>query len=283
MDLKAAFYLCLSLIAFAANSVLCRLALGSGHIDPTSFTSIRLTSGAITLAFIFWLVKTKSREAKGSYGSWLGAASLFVYAIAFSFAYISLGTGMGALVLFGCVQITMLVWSVLRGQKLRAGEVIGILMAFVGLVYLVIPSISSPSLYGFLLMSLAGIAWAVYSILGQGSHSPLSDTAFNFIRTLPISILLFFVFLANSQLSEIGIILAILSGAVASGIGYAIWYKVLPSLPSSVAAVSQLCVPIIAAGGGLIWMLEPVTLRFIIASSLVLGGIFIVINRQRKR
>lgn len=281
MDLKTIGFLLLSLLAFAANSVLCRLALGSEQIDPASFTVIRIMSGAVVLGLLLLLRNPKLMSQHSSRGSWPGALSLFVYAVAFSYAYMTLSTGTGALILFGTVQVTMIIAAIVKGHKVSRFELAGVALAFGGMTYLMLPSLSTPSLFGFLLMFISGIAWGFYTLIGQRSESPLSDTGFNFIRCIPFAFILLIAMVSNLQIQMQGVLLAALSGALASGIGYAIWYRVLPNLSHSVAAVSQLSVPVIAAIGGLIWVAEPFTPRLMIASLLVLGGIAIVIYAKK--
>ncbi|MBD1572204.1 DMT family transporter [Vibrio sp. S17_S38] len=274
----------LALIAFAANSVLGRLALTSEHIDPYSFTIIRLSSGAIML----WLVlKARSRLSFSSHtkaqGSWLSAFMLFLYACTFSIAYLSLDTGIGALILFGAVQISMILYSFFTGSKLKKTEFLGIGLAFSGFLYLVLPNLTTPSLSGFILMSIAGIAWAGYTIRGKQCDDPLCDTTGNFIRTLPFTLLLLTAFLFTpSQPTLQGILLAIASGALTSGLGYSLWYVALRGLSATQAGVVQLLVPVIAAFGGAIFIAEPITLPFILASMMILGGIFLVILQSKK-
>jgi drug/metabolite transporter (DMT)-like permease len=264
-----------ALLAFAANSVLCRLALGENAIDAASFTIIRLLSGIIVLLIATKITsKTKESHAKGS---WLGATMLFIYALTFSFGYISLDTGTGALILFGAVQITMIMASVFLGNRLHYCEWLGLLLAFSGFVYLLIPTLSTPSLMGFILMTLSGIAWGIYTLLGRASKNPLSDTAYNFLRTSPLVLLLIIFTLQNAHLTFTGVVLAILSGALASGVGYFVWYLALAGLSVVQAAVVQLFVPAIAAIGGVIFTNELITLRLVESSVLVLGGILIVI------
>ncbi|PCJ47574.1 MAG: EamA family transporter [Moraxellaceae bacterium] len=264
----------LALLAFAGNSILCRLALGNGVIDAGSFTAIRLLSGIIVLAVMLTLTKNKGQSA--SKGSWGASLMLFLYAVTFSFAYISLETGVGALVLFGSVQITMILASLISGNRLLYSEWIGVALAFSGFVYLIIPGLSTPSLMGFILMTVAGIAWGIYTLIGRGSKSPLSDTAYNFLRTLPFVAVLIAIFFQDSKLSQEGILLAVLSGGIASGIGYTIWYIALGGLSATQAAVVQLLVPVIAAIGGVIFANEMISLRLVLSSMMILGGILTV-------
>ena len=270
-----------ALFAFAANSVFCRLALGDEAIDATSFTSVRLFSGIIVLfilmQFTSHVSKPQSSLKANAKGSWLAAIMLFTYAVTFSFGYISLDTGTGALILFGAVQITMILFNVISGSRLHYSEWLGLTCAFIGFVYLILPSITTPSLTGFILMSVSGMAWAFYTLLGRKSKHALSDTAFNFLRTLPFILILVLLSFNNLHISSNGFLLAVLSGAIASGIGYFVWYIALSGLSVTQAAVLQLFVPIIAALGGVIFTSESITLRLIESSILVLGGILLVI------
>lgn len=263
------------MIAFAANSVLCRLALGNNTIDASSFTILRLLSGTLVLMTIIGLKYNKKRTT--SKGSWVASSMLFLYAITFSFAYITLDTGTGALIMFGSVQITILLLSFITGTRLHLSEWTGVAIAFTGFVYLVLPGVTSPSLAGFILMTIAGFAWGIYTLKGQGSDAPLMDTSYNFLRTMPFVIILTIIALQNVSFTTEGIILAVLSGGIASGIGYMIWYVALGGLSSTQAAVVQLSVPVLAAMGGVIFMSEAVTLRLTISSLLILGGILLVV------
>ena len=274
-SLKTATYTSLALVAFAGNSVLCRLALGENSIDAASFTTIRLLAGIITLMAIVML--RRGNREPGSKGSWSAAAMLFLYAITFSYAYISLDTATGALILFGSVQVTMILASLFTGTRLHLAEWAGVLMAFSGFVYLVKPGLSTPSAMGFLLMAIAGIAWGFYTLRGRGSGYPLIDTAYNFLRTAPLVLILLVFTFSGSELSMRGIVLAIVSGALASGLGYAAWYAALAGLSSTQAAVLQLLVPVIAAAGGVVFAGESITLHLLLSSLLVLGGILTVI------
>jgi len=273
---KTLLYTVLALIAFAGNSVLCRLALRDESIDAGSFTIIRLLSGAGILMLALMFTKAKP-GAESSKGSWWGALTLWVYAVGFSYAYISLDTGTGALVLFGMVQITMIFVSLASGTRLQAGEWLGLILAFAGFTYLVLPNIASPSLAGFILMALAGIAWGAYTLIGRQSQNPLADTAYNFTRSLPLIALLAIYAWADADLSYRGVLLAALSGAVTSGLGYAIWYLALGGLSAIQASVAQLLVPVIAALGGLIFTNEDITLRLMIATAVILGGVLCVV------
>ena len=265
----------LALIAFAANSILCRLALGSEAIDASSFTVIRLLSGTIVLLII--ICSTRKTTRVSTKGSWAASFMLFTYAVTFSYAYISLDTGTGALILFGAVQITMILLSLITGTRLHFSEWTGVTIAFSGFVYLVLPGVTAPSTAGFLLMTVAGIAWGIYTLKGRSSKSPLMDTVYNFFRTTPFVILLAVITINNTNYSSEGILFALLSGGITSGIGYTIWYIALGGLSSTQAAVLQLSVPVIAALGGVVFVSEAITFRLIISATMVLGGILLVI------
>lgn len=278
---KTIFYTGLALLAFAANSVLCRLALGAGAIDASSFTVIRLLSGVITLLVIIKMAnhKTSSPIQKGS---WFASLMLFLYATAFSFAYITLDTATGALILFGSVQITMVLLSLISGSRLHITEWLGVLIAFAGFVYLMFPEMTTPSVSGFLLMTMAGIAWGGYTLKGRGTNNPLMDTGYNFFRTIPLVLILLVITVKNANYSSEGILLAVLSGGIASGMGYTVWYLALRGLTATQSAVVQLLVPVIAALGGVIFISEKITLRLIFSASIILGGIFLVILGRYK-
>lgn len=273
--MKIFLYTSLALLAFAGNSVLCRLALGENTIDAGSFTAIRLLSGIVVLAIILKLSNTEG--VVSSKGSWKASLMLYIYAVAFSFAYISLETGMGALILFGSVQITMILTGLLQGNKLHHLECLGVMVAFTGLVYLLMPGLGAPSLQGFILMMSAGVAWGLYTLAGKGSENPLSDTAFNFFRSIPLVVILIAITFQHAALSQKGVVLAVLSGGVASGIGYTIWYMALKGLTATQAAVMQLLVPVIAAIGGVIFANEVLSLRLALSSLMILGGILAVV------
>jgi len=272
---KTVIFTGLALIAFAANSVLCRLALGEEAIDASSFTVIRLLSGATVLLTIISINRNKT--SLPTKGSWSASLMLFLYAITFSFAYITLDTGTGALILFGSVQITMILLSLISGTRLHITEWAGIAVAFTGFVYLILPGVTAPSTIGFLLMTIAGIAWGIYTLMGRGSKNPLMDTAYNFLRTIPLVIILVIVAIKTAHYSFEGILFAALSGGIASGIGYTIWYIALGGLSATQAAVVQLLVPVIAALGGVIFVSEIVTLRLIVSATIILGGILMVV------
>lgn len=260
-----------ALIAFAMNSLLCRMALGSHAIDAASFTVVRLVSGAVVLSIALFLSR-KGNTAKTK-GSWPSAFFLFAYAICFSFAYLGLTTGTGALILFGSVQMTMIGVSLFKGERPGILEWLGLSLAFGGLVYLVIPGLSAPPLVNSLLMATAGIAWGFYTLRGRGSEDPLADTTGNFVRSVPMVILAALPFLYQIDVSARGVVLAVLSGAIASGIGYTVWYSALQYHAATRAAIFQLSVPAIAAVGGVFILAEAADLRLVIAGALILGGI----------
>jgi len=269
----------LTLIAFAANSVLCRLALGGHGIDPMSFTAVRLASGALVLVPLSRLL-ADPRVPKKANGSWGSGAALFAYAAAFSLAYLSLGTGTGALILFGAVQVSMLGWALRSGERLGGAEWAGAVAAVGGLVYLVLPGISAPDPIGAFLMAVAGIAWGVYSIRGKGAAAPVSMTAGNFLRSTPMGLAASAIALASMHVQPSGLLLALVSGAVTSGLGYVLWYRALRGLTMTQASLVQLLVPVLAAVGGIVFLAERVSMRLILASALVLGGIAVAVSNR---
>lgn len=290
--MKATLYTLVALIAFAANSLLCRMALAQGYIDAWNFTIIRLVSGAVCLGLIM-AVYTYNLKRKGALndailsdtGSWRSSISLLVYALCFSIAYIELDTGTGALILFSAVQLTMIGWGIYKKEQLSKLQWGAFFVALAGFVYLMLPSAAVPSLLGASLMALSGVAWGVYSIRGKACVSPLRTTAFNFIRSLvAIPVLLLVAIGYLKTVSMQGVLLACASGAIASGIGYSIWYVVMPLLKSTQAAVVQLCVPVLAAIAGMLFLSEQVTVEFIIASSLILGSVLVfILNKHTAR
>jgi len=253
------------------------MALGDGAIDAASFTILRLLSAIIMLGIILIFYQPKGDNKSSNYGSWSSALMLFIYATSFSFAYVLLPTATGALILFGAVQITIIVMHMVAGNRLHISEWLGLLLAFGGFVYLLLPGLSTPPLTGFLLMAAAGIAWGFYTIKGKQSVNPLRDTAFNFGRTFPFIIVLAILFMQQNHLTTTGVILAIVSGAIASGIGYTLWYMALEGLSAIEAAVVQLLVPLLAAGGGIWFVSETISLRLVLAGLMVLGGMMVVI------
>jgi drug/metabolite transporter (DMT)-like permease len=270
--LKIALLTTLAMLAFAANSVLNRVALAQGEADALTYTGVRLASGAVMLALIL-AYRGAGLRAPRIGGSFAGALALFVYAIAFSYAYLELSAGTGALVLFAAVQIGMLGWAIFRGDRPGLLEWTGFGVAIIFLVLLLMPGLSAPDPLGAGLMVMAGLAWAAYTLIGRGSSAPLVDTGGNFIRCLPIALLLIVPGVFWQTTSLAGWLYAIASGALASGLGYAIWYSVLPRLERSTAAYVQLTVPAIAAAGGVLFIAEPLTLRLVLSSAGILGGV----------
>ncbi len=270
----------LAMAAFAGNSLLCRFAFKNTSIDAASFTSIRLISGALVLGLIL-----QGRRGAGSAGSaggsWLSALALLIYAAGFSFAYLSLTTATGALLLFGAVQVTMIGYGVWAGERLRGWQVLGLMLAFGGLVGLLLPGLSAPPLTGSVLMLGAGVAWGVYSLRGRGAGDPTRVTAGNFLRAAPIAILLSILMIKDISINNPGVWVALASGGLTSGIGYAIWYTVLPSLKATHAATVQLSVPVIAALAGIVFLGETLSLRLVLASVAILGGIALVILEKK--
>ena len=270
-----------AMLAFAANSLLCRLALQRAEIDPVSFAGIRLVSGAIMLAVI---VRFRSEPHGPSHADWLAAAMLFAYVAFFSFAYLTLSAGTGALILFGAVQLTMFGVGLRSGEKFGSVAWLGLALAVAGLVYLVSPGIAAPPLAGAVLMAIAGVAWGVYSLRGRGVADPLAATAGNFARAAPLALLMSAVFIINARAyaNEAGVALAIASGALTSGIGYVIWYAALSKLTAMRAATVQLSVPLIAAFGGVAFLSEAITPRLAAASAAILGGIAMVLTSKSR-
>jgi drug/metabolite transporter (DMT)-like permease len=267
----------LAMLAFAGNSILCRLALSHTLIDPVAFTTVRLASGA---AFL-WIVVIIRGGSPFAGGNWVSAVALLAYATGFSLAYVGLSAATGALLLFSAVQATMLGVGIFRGERLIAWQILGVVFAIGGLIALLLPGLSAPPLGRALLMVGAGIAWGVYSLRGRGVGDPTQATAGNFLRAVPVA-LLGGLFLFHISLDRQGLGYAVLSGALASGLGYTLWYTALPSLKATTAAVVQLCVPVIATLGGSALLDEAVTQRVILASGAILGGITIVVlGRQR--
>jgi drug/metabolite transporter (DMT)-like permease len=285
----------LAMIAFASNSLLCRAALKQTNIDAATFTFTRIFSGAVTL----WLLMHIRRKTTASRtastlgetfsssvlvthhpslrdGTWSSAFALFVYAAGFSFAYVALSAGTGALLLFGAVQATMILWGLHKGERLNTIQIVGFIVAVTGLFVFLSPGLSAPPLAGSILMLGAGVAWGIYSLRGK-ERNPVSVTAGNFVRAVPFATALGIIFAQWTHLSLAGISYAIISGAVTSGLGYVIWYSALPGLKAASAATVQLSVPVLAATGGILLLGEPITLRYMLASVAVLGGIAVVV------
>jgi len=269
----------LAMIAFASNSIICRLALGNELIDPASFSTIRLVSGAVTLYIIIRLKRTTKQRHPGS---WISAAMLFLYAIAFSFAYVSLNAGIGALILFGSVQITMIFVGIATGERPHILNWSGFFVALAGLIYLVLPGIEAPSFLGASLMTTAGVSWGVYSLRGMAISNPAAVTADNFLRSAPMAILASLCYIINLNVSAKGFLLALISGAVTSGVGYVIWYAALKNLSATRAATVQLLVPIIAAIGGVLLLSEQISFRLFLAGILIIGGVGLTLISKGK-
>lgn len=260
----------LAALAFTANPLLARLALVTSEMDALGYTGVRLASGALVLwALLFW---RDGRAPRTVGGTWAGAAALFGYAILFSIAFLLIGAAVGALILFGAVQLAILSWAILKGDRPGVLEWTGLAMAGASLLYLVSPGLVAPHPIGAALMVVSGISWAAYTLIGRGSREPVRDTAGNFIRLLPLSLPLVVVGLAMQAPTALGLVYAIASGAVSSGLGYAIWYAVLPQMSRSVSAFVQLTVPALAALGSVVWLAEPLTARLVLASAGILGG-----------
>ena len=273
------------MIAFASNSLLCRAALKQTSIDAASFTFVRVFSGAVVL----WLVTNLRRMIRttrdvGVGGNWISALALFLYAAGFSFAYVDVAAGTGALLLFGAVQATMILWGLHKGERLRAIQIVGLIVAMTGLIVLLFPGLSAPPLFGSILMLGAGVAWGIYSLRGKREKNPVTATTGNFVRAVPFAAAVSIIFLRWLDLDIAGVIYAIISGAITSGLGYVIWYSVLPSLKAASAATVQLSVPVLAAAGGILLLGEPLTLRYLLASVAILGGIaLVVLEKNRAR
>jgi drug/metabolite transporter (DMT)-like permease len=269
-----------TMVAFAGNSLLCRLALRDASIDPASFTSIRLLSGALTLLFIVML--TRRRHALRQNGGWMSSVVLVFYAITFSYAYVSLSAGAGALILFGCVQGTMIAVGLWRGDRPGGLEWLGWLLAFGGMTWLVLPGSEAPPAGGALLMAAAGVGWGLYSLRGQSESDPVASNATNFLLSIVFIAVLTGLTWSTAELTTRGIVIAIVAGSITTGIGYVIWYAALDYLTAMQAALVQLSVPAIATAGGVLMLSEPLSLRMIASSTLVLGGICIaLVTRQR--
>jgi drug/metabolite transporter (DMT)-like permease len=269
-----------AMVAFAANSLLCRAALGGDLSDAASFTSLRLVGGAIVLVPL-----ARFRGGSGPPGgSWASGAALFAYALGFSLAYLSIPAGIGALILFGAVQLTMLGAGLLAGERPTAREWLGLVLSFAGLVALTRPGLAQPDPLGAGLMLVAGVAWGVYSLRGRGAGDPLAANASNFARSVPLALLASGVGLAvaSPHLTTEGALLALASGALASGLGYALWYAALRGLSATQGAIVQLSVPPLTALGGVSLLGEPLTARLVLASAMILGGIALAVLARRR-
>ena len=272
--LRLTFLTTLTMIAFAGNSLFCRMALKQTGIDAASFTSVRLLSGAAML----WLLMTWQRQAPLAHGSLRSALALFLYAVTLSFAYRSINTGAGALMLFGAVQMTMLIAGFIAGERMSGVQTMGFTAAMAGLVILVSPGVEAPSMLDSILMLASGIAWGVYSLLGRGQPNPAAATAGNFLRAAPMTVALSLIALPWLHLDSQGVLYAALSGAVTSALGYVLWYRVLQHMRAMTASTVQLSAPVIAAIGGILLLGEALTRNLVIATVLILGGIWLVLR-----
>jgi len=281
MSPQTIFLTCAAMLCFAANSVLCRLALAPDLIDPASFTSLRALSAAAMLVFVVWLRRRSlPRLAAAKPRS---IATLFAYLVFFSFAYVKLGAGTGALILFGAVQFTMFAVALSEGEHFPALSWLGLALAGAGLVYLVLPGLSAPDPLGAAMMAVSGIAWGLFSLFARGNAHPVEANAANFIGCVPPALLVSALFFGDFHGTAGGVALAVASGAVTSGLGYVIWYMALRHLPAARAATVQLSVPAIAAAGGVIFLAEPLTVRLLVASAAMLGGIAIVLAQRSRK
>jgi len=282
----------LAMIAFAGNSILCRVALKNTRIDPATFTLVRLLSGACVL----WLTVRFGRRAAGKVlGNWWSGLALFVYAATFSQAYVSLPAAVGALLLFGAVQATMIGYGLWAGERLGRVQMLGLGIAGGGLVFLLLPGLSAPSLTGAVLMVSAGIAWGIYSLRGKGSANASAMTAGNFLRAACFALLISGIRFAGSahgywsgvwggaSWDRSGLVYAVLSGAITSGLGYAVWYTALRELNVTTAATVQLSVPVLAALGGVALLGEAITLRLVMAAVAILSGVLLVIASKQRQ
>ena len=275
--LRLTAYTVLAMLAFAANSLLCRLALKQTTIDAASFTSVRILSGALLL----WLLMQTRATTHGKHGSWRSAAALFIYVAAFSFAYLSLSAGTGALLLFGAVQVTMILAGFIAGERMSRIQSVGFIAALAGLVILVLPGVQAPTPVGLALMLLSGIAWGMYSLFGRGVADAATATAGNFLRAVPMAIGLSLLTLPWLKLDASGVMYAVMSGALASALGYVIWYRVLREMSAITASTVQLSAPVIAAVGGVILLDEAISINLLLASALILGGIGLVLRKKK--
>jgi len=267
----------IAMLALAANPLLCRMALDAERIDPATFTTIRLVAGAAMLKLLLLLQRRTRYRARVD---WRSVATLFGYMICFSFAYLSLGVGTGALILFAAVLLTMFVVALAAGETFSAASWTGLATAVAGLVYLVSPGVTAPDPIGALLMATAGVSWGCYSLLGRGGGDPLATTADNFLYCVPPGLIVSVIFADNLLVTIPGVVLAVVSGALASGLGYALWYTVVARISATHAATVQLSVPVIAAFGGVLLLSEQLTPRLLIASAATLGGIALVMSRR---
>jgi drug/metabolite transporter (DMT)-like permease len=273
----------LAMIAFASNSLLCRAALKQTTVDAATFTFVRIFSGAAALWLIVQMRHTSGlADDRRIHGNWLSALALFAYAATFSFAYVDLSAGTGALLLFGAVQAAMILWGLHKGERLDVIQIVGFIVAGTGLVVLVFPGVSAPPLIGSILMLVAGVAWGIYSLRGKGEKNPASVTTGNFVRAVPFAAVVSIVFIRRLHVDLAGVGYAVISGAITSGLGYVIWYSALTGLKAASAATVQLSVPVLAATGGILLLGEPLTLRYLLASIAILGGIGLVVLEKNR-
>jgi drug/metabolite transporter (DMT)-like permease len=268
----------LALFAFAANSLITRFALEKTTIDEASFIMFRVVSGALFL-WLFLVIKKDKKILQN--GTWFAAFSLFIYAVSFTYGYGLIAAGTGALLLFGSVQITMTIAGYREGDRLNVIQLLGFALALGGLVILMLPGISAPSFMGAFLMCISGVAWSIYTLQGRGVNNPAAATTGNFIKAAPMALLLWLIVYVSANdiinLASDGVIYALISGIVTSGIGYIIWYSVLPELKATQAAIIQLSVPLFVTLAGAILLNESITLRIVIASFAILAGTFLVL------
>lgn len=277
MRFRSAALTSFALIAFAANSVLCRLALGEGAVDAASFTTLRLVSGALVLLPVSAAGKTRTAADRGN---WTSAFALFLYAVTFSFAYASLNTGIGALILFAAVQATMILFAISKGERPGIWGSLGLFVALAGLTYLVYPGLRAPSPSGAALMGIAGVSWGIYSLRGRGAASPVTVTTDNFLRSTPFVLIVSLIFLQDLHVTFRGVFFSILSGGLTSAIGYVIWYAALGYHSATRAALVQLIVPVLAALGGVALLSEPLTVRLVISSVMIIGGVALALTQR---
>jgi drug/metabolite transporter (DMT)-like permease len=274
---RSILYTALALVAFASNSILCRIALRQDTIDPATFSTIRLAAGAATLL----LITLVTGRPAHMHVSWLSAGLLFLYAVPFSFAYVGLSTATGALILFGCVQVTMMIAAIWSGERPHVLQWSGIGAAIAGLVYLMLPGLAAPAPASAALMALAGFAWGIYSLRGRGAQDPLAQTTSNFVRAVPMVAAVSVLAFPRLHVQPTGVLLAVASGALASALGYVVWYAALRTLTATRAAAVQLSVPVLAAAGGVVFLAEAVSLRLVLSAVMVLGGISLALGSKQ--
>lgn len=264
----------LALLAFAANSVLCRVALSGGHIDAVGFSVVRIVSGASMLFLVGGGLRRRLSLTRG----WASAFALVTYAVPFAVAYTGMSAATGALILFGTVQVTMIAGALWSGERPRLLQWVGLLAALGGLLFLIAPGLAGPPVGAAILMVVAGVSWGIFTLRGRGTADPLADMTRNFIQAVPLALVLGLLTLSQLHGDRVGIALAVASGAVASGLGYVAWYSALGGLTATRAAVAQLSVPVLAAAGGMALLGEPITIRWAVSSALILGGIALVLR-----